>query len=145
MKASQSHQKSYHDNKRKTLEFQEGDHVFLRVTLVTGVGRAWKSKKLMSCFIGLFQILQRLVEVAYQVALPPHLSNLHGVFHVSQLRKHILDFSHVTQLDIVQVKKNLTVETLSLRIEDHEVKHLQGKKITSMKVVWGGPAGGNVT
>lgn len=37
MKALQSHQKSYHDRRRKTLKFKEGDHVLLRVTLVTSV------------------------------------------------------------------------------------------------------------
>lgn len=43
MKASQSIQESYHDNRRKMTEFQEGDHDFLRVTPVTCVGRALKS------------------------------------------------------------------------------------------------------
>ena len=43
MKASQSRQKSYHDKRMKYLEFQEGDHVFLRVSPITGVGRALKS------------------------------------------------------------------------------------------------------
>ena len=56
MKVSQSRQKSYHDKSRKDLEFQAGDHVFFRVTHVTGVGRALKSKKLTSRFIGLYQI-----------------------------------------------------------------------------------------
>ncbi|MCI67212.1 retrotransposon gag protein, partial [Trifolium medium] len=51
MRTSQSRQKSYHDRKRKDIEFQEGDHVFLRVTSTTGVGRALKSKKLTSRFI----------------------------------------------------------------------------------------------
>ncbi|MCI28421.1 hypothetical protein A2U01_0049622 [Trifolium medium] len=46
MKASQNRQKSYHDKRRKDIEFQEGDHVFLRVTSTTGVGRALKSKKI---------------------------------------------------------------------------------------------------
>lgn len=52
MNASHSRQKSYYDKRRKALEFQEGDHVFLRDTHVTGVGRALKSKKLTPCFIG---------------------------------------------------------------------------------------------
>jgi len=56
MKASQSRQKSYHDKCRKDLEFQEGDHVFLRGTPVTGVGRALKSKKLTLRFIGPYHI-----------------------------------------------------------------------------------------
>ena len=83
MKASQSRQKSYHDKRRKGLEFQAGNHVFLRVTLVTGVGQALKSKKLTSSFIGPYQISERVGNVAYRVDLPPNLSNLHDVFHVS--------------------------------------------------------------
>ncbi|MCI37038.1 hypothetical protein A2U01_0058262, partial [Trifolium medium] len=86
MKASQSRQKSYRDKRRKDIEFQEGDHIFLRFTSTTGVGRALKSRKLTSRFIGPFQILKRVRKVAYKIALTPSLANLHDVFHVSQLR-----------------------------------------------------------
>ncbi|MCI75680.1 retrotransposon gag protein, partial [Trifolium medium] len=48
MRVSQSHQKSYADKRRKDVEFQEGDHIFLRVTSTTGIGRALKLKKLAS-------------------------------------------------------------------------------------------------
>src|SRR3954471_18447166 len=95
MKASRSRQKSYHDKRRKTLEFQEGDHVFMRVTPMTGIGRALKSNKLTPRFIGPFQNSERVGEVAYRIALPSMLANLHDVFHVSQLRKYISDPSHV--------------------------------------------------
>jgi hypothetical protein len=145
MRIAQSRQKSYHDKRRKSLEFQEGDHVFLRVTPITGVGRALKSKKLTPRFIGPYQILERIGEVAYRVALPPSLANLHEVFHVSQLRRYIHDPSHVVQVDDVQVRDNLTVETSPMRIEDRELKQLRGKEIALVKVAWGGPAGGNVT
>ncbi|XP_073219904.1 uncharacterized protein [Cicer arietinum] len=80
-------QKSYHDKRKKNLEFQEVDHVFMRVTPTTGVGRALKMRKLTPRFIGPYQILKRVGNVAYQIALPPSLSNHHSVFHVSQLRK----------------------------------------------------------
>jgi len=73
--------------------------------------------------------------VAYQIALPSSLSILHNVFHVSQLRKYIHDPSHVVDLDVVQVKENLTYETLSLRIEDRRTKHLRGKEISLVKVI----------
>ena len=55
------------------------------------------------------------------------------------------DMSHVVPLDDVQVRDNLTVETLPMRIEDREVKQLRGKEIALVKVVWRGPADGNVT
>ncbi|GAU45188.1 hypothetical protein TSUD_178810 [Trifolium subterraneum] len=145
MKTSQSRQKSYHDKRRKDVEFQEGDHVFLRVTSTTGVGRALKSKKLTSKFIGPYQISERIGKVAYRIALPITLSNLHDVFHVSQLRKYVSDPCHVIESDDIQVKENLTIETIPLRIEGREVKKLRNKEIASVKVVWGGPAGENAT
>lgn len=98
MKASQSRKKSYHDKRRNALEFREGDHIFLCVTPVTGVGHALKSKKLTPHFIGPYQITQRVGYVAYRVALPPFLSNMHDIFHVSQLQKYILDRSHIIQM-----------------------------------------------
>nr|KYP50015.1 Retrotransposable element Tf2 [Cajanus cajan] len=122
MRATQSRQKSYSDKKRKELEFKEGDHVFLKVTPCTGVGRALKSCKLTPRFIGPYQIHKRIGEVAYQIALPPSLSNLHSVFHVSQLRKYIHDHSHIIESDNIQLKDNLTYETVPLRIDDKRVK-----------------------
>src|ERR1051325_1040388 len=145
MRISQSRQKSYHDKRRKDLEFQEGDHVFLRVTPTTGVGRALKSKKLTPRFIGPYQITSKVGKVAYRVALPPNLSNLLDVFHVSQLRKYVPDPSHVIEMDDIQVRENLTVETMPLRIEDREMKSLRGKEISLVKVVWIGAAGESAT
>ena len=145
MRTAQSRQKSYHDRRRKDLEFEVGDHVFLRVTLWTGVGRALKSRKLTPRFIGPFDILQRVGPVAYQVALPPSLSNLHSVFHVSQLRKYVHDLSNVIELDDVQVRENLTYETLPVRIEDHRIKQLRGKEIPLVKVIWRGVSGEDAT
>ncbi|MCI41907.1 hypothetical protein A2U01_0063141, partial [Trifolium medium] len=94
----------------------------------------------MSRFIGPYQILKRIGKVAYRNALPPSLSNLHDVFHVSQLMKYVSDPSHVIESDDVQVKENLTVEMLPLRVEGREAKKLRNKEISSVKVVCGGPA-----
>lgn len=52
---------------------------------MTSVGCALKSKKLTPCFINMYQITQRIGVVAYRLAFPPSLSNLHDVFHVSEL------------------------------------------------------------
>ncbi|XP_058776444.1 uncharacterized protein LOC131650755 [Vicia villosa] len=136
IKTSQSRHKSYHDNRRKDLEFQAGDHVFLRVTPVTAVGRALKSKKFTPCFIAPYQISKKVGNMAYRVALPPNLSNLHDVFHMSQLWKYISDTSHAIHMDDVQVWDNLTVETMPVRIEDCEITMLRGKEIILVKLVW---------
>ncbi|KAK2435271.1 hypothetical protein QL285_020345 [Trifolium repens] len=91
LKVAQSRQKSYADRKRRPLEFQEGDHVFLRVTPKLGLRDVFKTKKLCPRFIGPYQILRRVGPVAHQLALPPSISGLHDMFHVSQLRKYIPD------------------------------------------------------
>lgn len=68
------------------------------------------------------------------MALPLSLSNLHDIFHISQLRKYIFDPSHIIQMDDVQVRDNLTVKTSPIRIKDREVKQLINKKISLVKM-----------
>ena len=63
--AAQSRQKSYVDHRRRPLEFQVGDHVFLRVSPHKGVFCFGKKGKLAPRYIGPFEILQRVGEVAY--------------------------------------------------------------------------------
>jgi len=84
-------------------------------------------------------MVEKIGVVAYWIALPPSLSNLHDVFHVSQLRKYVYDESHVIQVDELEVRDNLTVETWPVRVEDREVKRLRGKEIVLVKVIWVGP------
>ncbi|XP_052728044.1 uncharacterized protein LOC128195054 [Vigna angularis] len=136
LKASQSRQKSYADRRRRPLEFAAGDHVFLRLNPTTRVGRAIRSKKLSHKFIGPYQILRRIGPVAYEIALPPQLSNLHSVFHVSQLRKYVVDPSHVLEAEDVQIKEDRSVEMKLVSIEGSQTKQLRGKTISLVKVVW---------
>ncbi|XP_027337267.1 uncharacterized protein LOC113850960 [Abrus precatorius] len=136
MKIAQDRQRSYYDKRRKPLEFQVSDHVFLKVSPVTGVGRALKFKKLSPKFIGPFEVLSKVGPVAYEITLPPNLSNLHPVFHVSQLRKYIPDPTHVIELDPVQVRENLSYDVQPVKIVDRRVKKLRGKEISLVKVIW---------
>ncbi|XP_020967593.1 uncharacterized protein LOC110266889 [Arachis ipaensis] len=117
---AQSRQKSYADQRRKPLEFEVGEHIFLRVTSTTGIGSVIKTKKLNSRYIGPFEVLRQVRPVAYQVALQPYLSNFHDVFHVSQLRKYTSDAAHVLDPE----SENLTFHVTPLRIDDTSVKKL---------------------
>ena len=117
----------------------------MKVTPVTGVGRALKSRKLTPKFISPYQILKRIGSVAYQIALPPNLSKLHNVFHVSQLHKYIHDLLHVIEPDIVQIRENLTYDILPVRIGDRRIKQLQEKNITLVKVLWSEQDDGDAT
>ena len=67
------------------------DHVFLKVMPKREVIRFSKRDKLSLRYIGPFEILERLDTVAYRLALPPSLSSVHAVFHVSMLQKYTLD------------------------------------------------------
>lgn len=102
--------------------------MFLRVNPITGVGRALKCR-LTPRYVGPFDVIEKVGVVAYRIALPPSLSNLHNVFHVFQLRKCVHDVSHAIQVDELEVRDNLTVETWPVRIEDRELKRLRGKEI----------------
>nr|GEY24690.1 putative reverse transcriptase domain-containing protein [Tanacetum cinerariifolium] len=86
LKEARTRQKSYADKHRRSLEFQPGDHVFLKVSPARGVRRFGIKDKLNPRFIGPFEILDRVGEVSYRLALPPQLSHVHDVFHVSLLR-----------------------------------------------------------
>ena len=121
---AQSRQKSYGDHRRRPPKFEEGDQIFLRVTLTTKIGKALKSKKLNPKFISPFQILKRVGPVAYQITLPSKLSNLHNVFHMSQLRKYCFDPSHIIEYKMMKVKDDLIYETTPVQIMDRSVKHL---------------------
>ena len=72
-----------------------GDHVFLKVMPKRGVVRFGKRGKLAPRYIKPFEILEMVGTVVYQLALPPNLSGVHEVFHVSMLRKYTPDPAHV--------------------------------------------------
>ncbi|KAL1309096.1 hypothetical protein AAHE18_17G154700 [Arachis hypogaea] len=115
IQTAQSRQKSYADNRHRPLEFSEGGYVFLKVTPTTRI-------------VGL---------VAYQVALPPYLSNLLDVFHVSQLKKYIPDESQVLQLETVQLRNDLTYQASPVQTVERSDKQLRGKTDRLVKVEWG--------
>lgn len=133
MKASQSRQKSYVDQRRKPLEFVVGEHVEDH-----SVGRVIHLRKLSPQFIGPYLILRRIGLIAYEIALPPQLANLHQVFHVSQLRKYMPNSSHVLDVENFEVKEDLSLEVLPVSVVDRQTKSLRSKSISLVKVVQDG-------
>ena len=107
---AQSRQKSYADRRRRPLEFEVSDHVFLKVMPKRAVIRFGKRGKLAPRYIGPFKILERVGTVAYRLALPPSLSSVHEVFHVSMLRKYTPDLAHVVDWEEIIVDINGTFE-----------------------------------
>jgi hypothetical protein len=89
LKAAQSRQKSYADHRRKPLQFQVGDYVYLRVSPTKDVQRFGIKGKLAPRYIGPFEITETYGLVAYKLHLPSQLVAIHDVFHISQLKKCI--------------------------------------------------------
>ncbi|KAL0545979.1 hypothetical protein IC582_015883 [Cucumis melo] len=121
MLTAQSRQKSYVDVRRKDLEFDVGDKVFL---------------KLSPRFVGPLEILERIGPVAYRLALPPSLSVVHDVFHVSILRKYMLDPSHVVDYEPLEIDENLSYVERPVEVLAREVKMLRNREIPLVKVLW---------
>jgi hypothetical protein len=86
-KVAQSRQKCYADKRRRDLSFEVGDFVYLKVTPMRGTHRFKVKGKLAPRYVGPFKLVDRRGEVAYQLELPPQLSDVHDVFHVLQLKK----------------------------------------------------------
>jgi hypothetical protein len=87
LEAAQARQTSYHDKRRKPLQVEVGDHVYLKVSPTKGVQRFGIRGKLAPHYIGPYEIEETCGPVTYKLKLPPRMSVIHDVFHVSQLEK----------------------------------------------------------
>lgn len=84
-------------------EFSVGDLVFLKVSSLNYIIRFGKRGKFRPRIIGLFEISERVGEVAYHLAIPPRLSNVHDVFDVSMFHKYKPDHSHGLSVNDVDI------------------------------------------
>ncbi|KAA3480955.1 DNA/RNA polymerase superfamily protein [Gossypium australe] len=130
LKVALDRQKSYANLKRKDIEFQVGDLVFLKIL------RFGHKGKLSPRFIRPYEVIERIGPVAYRLMLPPELNKIHNVFHVSMLRRYRSDPSHVICPSEIEIQSDLTYEEEPIRILAREVKELQNKKILLVKVMW---------
>jgi hypothetical protein len=89
LKTTQSRRKSYADKRRKPLQFEVGDFVYLRVSPTRGVQRFGMKGKLDPRYVGPFEIFETCGPVAYRLQLPYQLAAINNIFHVSQLKKCI--------------------------------------------------------
>jgi hypothetical protein len=136
LRTAQSRQKSYADTRRRLLKFKEGDHVYLKVSLIQCMRRFKVKGKLSPRFIGPFLILKRVGEVAYQLELPDHLADVHDVFHVSQLKKCLRVPEEQLPMDDLSVQDDLTYTEYPVKILDTLTRVTRSKVIKMCKVQW---------
>ncbi|KAI5337664.1 hypothetical protein L3X38_016935 [Prunus dulcis] len=136
LKTAQDRQKSYADNRRKDLQFEVGDWVFLKLSPWKGVVRFGRQGKLSPRYIGPYEVVERVGPVAYRLALHPDLFRLHDVFHVSMLRKYISDPSHVLEEQPIELQEDLTYVEQQVQILDRKMQVLRSREIPLVKVLW---------
>jgi hypothetical protein len=133
---TQSRQKSYTDHRRRELSFEVGDFVYLKVSPMRGLRRFKVQGKLAHRFIRTFNILEKRGEVAYQLELPPQLSHVHDVFHVSQLKKCLRVPEEQVPMEDLDAKEDLYYQEHPVRILETSERVTQNKKIKICKVQW---------
>jgi hypothetical protein len=136
LEAAQARQKSYHDKRRKPLQFEVGDHVYLKVSPTKGVQRFGIKGKLAPRYIGPYEIKETCGPVAYQLKLPPHMAAVHDVFHLSQLRKCVRLPTEVLPETELKIEPDLSYQEHPVKVLDQKERSTQARLIKMYKVQW---------
>ncbi|GKE72511.1 hypothetical protein Tco_1534552, partial [Tanacetum coccineum] len=129
-------QKSYANNRQKSLEFNVGDKVLLKVSPWKGVVRFGKRSKLSPRYVEPFEIVERVGPVAYRLRLPQALIGNHDTFHVSNLKKFLADVNLHVPLEEIKIDNGLRFFEEPVEVMDRGVKKLKQSKIPIVKIRW---------
>jgi hypothetical protein len=110
--------------------------VYLKVSPMRGLRHFKVRDKLTPRFVGPFKILEKRGEVAYQLELPPQLSDVHDVFHVSQLKKCMCVPEEQLPMEDLDAKEDLSYEEYLVKILEPSERVTQNKNIRMFKVQW---------
>jgi hypothetical protein len=133
---AQSRQKSYVDNRRRELRFKEGDFVYLKVSPMRGVKRFQMKGKLAPRFVGPYPVISKVGPAAYRLELPESMSDIHNVFHVSQLRKCLQVPENHIEAETIQIRKDLQYQEKPVKILDSVVRRTRNSEVRLCKVQW---------
>ncbi|WVZ84412.1 hypothetical protein U9M48_031449 [Paspalum notatum var. saurae] len=136
LRVAQSRQKSYADVRRRDLTFKVDDFVYLKVSPMRGVRRFNMKGKLAPRYIGPFKIVERKGEVAYKLELPPNLSGIHNVFHVSQLKKCLRVPEEQAPLEGLDVQEDLTYTEHPVKILETSERVTRNRRVKMCRVQW---------
>nr|XP_009789872.1 PREDICTED: uncharacterized protein LOC104237416 [Nicotiana sylvestris] len=99
-----------------------GNKVLLNVCPLKGIMRFERRDKVSPTFIGLFEVLERVGEVAYRLALPPSIGSSSGI-----------TYFYAQEMD-----ESLGYEEEPIVIVFRKVCKLRSKEISAVKVQWRG-------
>ncbi|GKF61763.1 hypothetical protein Tco_0181817, partial [Tanacetum coccineum] len=127
--------------RRKPLEFSVGDYVLLKVLPGKGVVRFMKKLKLAPRFVGPLEIIEKVGHVGYRLDFPRELNGVHDTFHVSNLKKCLVDLTLQVPLDEIRVDAKLNFIEEHVEILEREFKKLKHSRIAIVKVWWNSKRG----
>jgi hypothetical protein len=116
------------------LEFEVGNHVYLRVSPMKGVKRFGVKGKLAPRYIIPFPILEKCGIVAYKLDLPPSLARVHNIFHVSQLKKCLKAPMDVVLPEVTPLEVDLSYPGHRIKILDQKDHVTRRKTIKFLKI-----------
>ncbi|WVZ58693.1 hypothetical protein U9M48_008935, partial [Paspalum notatum var. saurae] len=127
-------QKSEQGSRRKS--FQVGDSVYLKVSPIRGTHRFQVKGKLAPRYISPYPIVRRVGKVAYKLQLPESMSDIHDVFHVSQLRKCLrVPEQHIEQ-ETVELQPDLKYQEMPVKILDTVSRKTRNSTVQICRVLW---------
>jgi hypothetical protein len=136
LKATKSHHESYANKICRPLQFEVGDHVYLKVLPMKGMKIFGVKGKQSPRYIGPFLILEKCGNVAYKLELPPSLVGVHDIFHVSQLKKCLKALVDVVLPEVAPLETDLTYLEHLIKILDQNSRVRRCKTIKFYKVHW---------
>ena len=136
MKAAQSRPKSYADKRRRPLNFEVGDYVYLKVTSMKGVHRFGVKRKLAPRYVGPYKITERKGNVTYKLQLALEMSAIFDVFHVSQLKRCLCIPKEALAPTNIELQLDLTYEEKPIQVLEEVQRVTRSKIIKFYKVVW---------
>jgi hypothetical protein len=135
LKAAQSRQKSYADKKTREASFNPGDFAYLKVSPIRGTRTFQVHGKLAPRYIGPYKVLKRVGVVAYRLELPAEMSDIHPVFHVSQLRRclKVLEEKQVP-VETIDLQPDLRYQKVPVKILDTVVRRTRTSEVRVYRV-----------
>jgi hypothetical protein len=133
LKAAKSCKESYANKRRRPLEFEVGDLVYLRVSPMKGVKRFGVKGKLAPRYMGPFPILEKCGSVAYKLDLPLSLARVHGIFHMSQLKKCLKAPVDVVLPEVTPLEPDMSYPEHPFKVLDQKDRVTRCKTIKSSR------------
>ena len=132
---TQDRQRKYTDPYQNKIEFKIREHVLLKVSPWKGITRFGQKGKLYPRYVGPFENLKKVGKVAYELALPPYMSCIYNVFHVSILKKYYPKLICVIEYEPVEIQPDMSYVEQPVEILDRQEKPLRNKKVVLVKVL----------